>query len=117
MLAALAGGVLASCTPKGPGGLDSPLAQDRLEAAVDAAERHDAASVPQLVILLGSDDPAVRMVAIHSLREITGQDLGYDFAGSELERQAAIDCWDNWVAEHQPSTSPSAPASQGSATP
>lgn len=94
--------VLTACMPKGPGGLDSPLAQDRMEAAVDAGEHRDTRSVPGLVVLLGSDDPAVRMVSIHALRDITGVDLGYDYAASEEQREEAIRRWETWVHEHAP---------------
>ncbi len=70
-----------------------------MEAAVLASQRRDTAAVPQLVVLLGSDDPAVRLVAINSLETITGQTHGYRDYDPEPDRAAAIERWRVWVGE------------------
>ncbi|MCC6230278.1 MAG: hypothetical protein IT432_13770 [Phycisphaerales bacterium] len=72
----------------------------RLDAAVDAAARHDASSIPELIKLLDSDDPAARMVAINTLQRLTGTTNGYDHAAPEPQRHAAVDRWVAWHAEH-----------------
>jgi hypothetical protein len=103
------------CAPTAPPGLDSPIAQERLEAAVEAAHRKDPSAVPALVTQLESDDPAVRFIAIHSLMEITGHDHGYDYAASEPDRRSAVDRWEAWVKEHHVSSdaqSSSAPSTE-----
>lgn len=95
----LAGSWPGACAPRAPRGLDSPLPQQRMEAAVRAAERQDTSAVPGIVPLLESDDPAVRMVAVQSLERITGQTLGYDHSADEPERRAAVERWVRWVSE------------------
>ncbi len=100
LLAVLASAAIPACRPTAPQGLDSPLPQQRMEAAVSAAEHHDESAVPRLVSLLDSDDPAVRLVAINSLEQITGQTLGYDYAASPLQRSEAADRWQRWATEH-----------------
>lgn len=72
----------------------------RLDAAVDAAARNDASAIPDLIKLLDSDDPAARLVAINALQRLTGTTNGYDHAGSEPDRRAAVDRWVAWQAEH-----------------
>ena len=46
-----------------------------------------------LVEQLGSDDPAVRMMAVVALEKITGGRKGYDPYASRRQRQGAIDAW------------------------
>jgi hypothetical protein len=91
-----------SCMPKAPEGLDSPIAQERMEAAVEAAERQDVSAVPSLIVMLESDDPAVRLVGINSLEAITTQRLGYDATADEADRQEALERWRQWAEEHVP---------------
>lgn len=73
----------------------------RMDAAVDAAARHDTSAIPELIKLLESDDPAARLVAINALERLTGTTNGYDFAARESERRAAVDRWVAWAGEHQ----------------
>lgn len=95
---------LAACMPQAPKGLDSPIPQERMEAAVAAAERKDISAVPSLVVMLKSDDPAVRLVAINSLEVITGERLGYDATASDAERSEGIDRWKEWSEKNVPKT-------------
>lgn len=71
-----------------------------------AAERRDTSAVPGIVPLLESDDPAVRLVAIHSLERLTGETLGYDYSADEPERRGAADRWERWVSQRYAPTSP-----------
>ena len=51
---------------------------------------------PNRIALLDSDDPLVRMLAFRSLERMTGETFGYDHAGSQLERDQAVDRWVEW---------------------
>ena len=73
----------------------------RLDAAVEAAARKDKSSIPELIKLLDSDDPAARLVAIKTLHRLTGTTNGYDHAAPELARRAAVDRWVVWQSEHK----------------
>ena len=73
---------------------DDPASQ--LAALDRAVETNDRSNVPDMIRLLDSDDPAVRMFAILGLERMTGQTHGYDFAASEPERDAAADRWVAW---------------------
>ena len=70
---------------------------------------HDLKVVRQLVKDLDSDDPAVRLFAIHALHELTGQRYGYDYFADDLQRKPALDQWKLWLAQQEgtaPSTRP-----------
>lgn len=73
----------------------------RLDAAVEAAAREDRSSIPDLIKLLESDDPAARLVAINTLHRLTGTTNGYDYAAPEAERRAAVDRWVAWAGERK----------------
>lgn len=53
------------------------------------------------MLMLGSDDPAVRLFGIAGLRNLTGESLGYDPASPEHERKAAIQRWNEWYDARQ----------------
>lgn len=53
------------------------------------------------MLMLGSDDPAVRLFGIAGLRNLTGESLGYDPASPEYERRAAIQRWNEWYDARQ----------------
>ena len=74
---------------------DDPI--ERSLAASKAASVRDAQSVPELVAMLESADPAQRMVAIASLERITGQRMDYDPSAPEWERQKAVRGWITWL--------------------
>lgn len=64
-----------------------------------AAEAGDRSAIPTMIAGLDSDDPAVRMAAIHSLERLEGTTLGYDHAAAEWERRRAADRWQmRWEA-------------------
>ena len=86
--------VLGSCGPRATeGGFDSanPAADMyAMEQAVQAADRR---ALPDIIEHLGSDDPAVRLVAIESLRRLTHRTFGYDPDAPPPLRDAARERW------------------------
>lgn len=102
-LAAGLGAILAGCSlPSQPVGFDAPDPQGRVLALQRAAAEDDRSAIPELIELLGSDDPAQRMLANELLERMTGQDLGFDHAAPEAERLEAIGRWEAWwVAQWQ----------------
>lgn len=74
-------------------GFDSPDPAERLNAIVLAGHLQQRSAIPDLIDSLGSDDPAVRMMAITALARITGTRLGYNPYGRLVDRQAAAESW------------------------
>jgi hypothetical protein len=96
LAAALLAGGLLSCrasTEKVRSELVSGTPVQQVSAAVTVAKRGDVQSIPELIALLDDNDPAVRMYAIMALRDLTGQTYGYKFYGSQEERAAAVQRW------------------------
>lgn len=79
-----------------PEGFDSPEPAAQLRASVKAAHADDRAAIPNLIEQLQSDDPLVRMVAIRTLEQMTGQTLGYDYAVPAWQRQDKVKAWVEW---------------------
>lgn len=90
VLAAALGGC---STPNPDSGFDSAAPGARLYAINEAARKKDAGKIPELIRSLDSDDAVVRWTAIHALKEMTGEDYGFDFAAPWGERQRAIERW------------------------
>lgn len=98
---ALSGCVLVTATGCAPpaitGGFDSPHAASRLFAARRAAAETDpariAAAMPGLIRNLDSDDPAVRLLSIEALEELTGETFGYRHFDPEWLRAPAVARW------------------------
>jgi hypothetical protein len=82
--------LMTACGPSATkGGFDSPNPAARIYAIENAARTGDRSAVKEIVELLDSDDPAVRFVAIATLKRLTGQTFGYrDFDPPVLRRQA-----------------------------
>lgn len=70
--------------------------QERTVALLDSTRRDDRASIPDLIALLDSGDPAERMLAERALRRLTGLDFGYRHYDAPLRRAAAVDAWRRW---------------------
>jgi len=70
-------------------------------AIEQAARTRDTSTIPDLINQLDSQDSAIRMLTIATLRDMTGQDLGFDPAAGAGDRKAAIDRWHAWLANHQ----------------
>lgn len=96
------------CAPEAAS-FDSREPGARLEASFKAVESRDGASTDELIRMLQSDDPAERLVAIRSLERLTGQTLGYDHAGPEAEREAAVERWVAWWKASHSSASQTGP--------
>lgn len=92
MLLGLVAALSACSSP--PGGLASPVPAERVRSISRAAAARDGEAVDELVGMLRSDDPVVRMLAIRALEDITGETLGYDHAGPERSRTEAAERWE-----------------------
>lgn len=65
----------------------------RLAAIRLIDEDPDLSAIPDLIAALDSDDPAVRLMSIGTLRKITGKSFNYRFDGSPTERNQAVSAW------------------------
>lgn len=73
---------------------------ERTLAAANAARDRDEASIPHLIAMLDSEDPAQRMVAGDALERITGETQGFFFADPEPKRREAIGRWREWYLQN-----------------
>src|SRR3954466_4792664 len=87
--------------------VSNPDPSGQIPAMKQAVREHDLKVVRQLVKDLDSDDPAVRLFAIHALQELTGERYGYDYYADEVQRQPALVRWQEWLAQKE-GKSPSA---------
>mgnify|MGYP001828488256 CR=1 FL=1 len=71
----------------------------RVPAIVNASDTDDDASLTELVHALSDKDPAIRLFAIQSLQERTGQTMDYRYYEAAEKRQAATDRWHQWLAD------------------
>src|SRR5947208_13749348 len=86
--------------PRGPIEVTNPDPSGKIPAMKKAVREHDLKVVRQLVKDLDSDDPAVRLFAIHALHELTGQRYGYDYFADEVHRRPALDRGKLWLGLH-----------------
>ena len=95
--------LLAGCLPsqQAPTKADFRAADTptRVPAIVNASGTDDQAALGELVHALSDDDAAVRLFAIQSLKERTGQTMGYRYYDAKNKRQAAVDRWHQWLAD------------------
>jgi hypothetical protein len=97
-----------------PGGLDSPVPVEQLDAIAKVAREKDRQAIPKLIGLLNSDDPVVRLSAIRTLESLTGQTLGYDHAAPEYRRRQMVQAWADWYNQQgQPPNLPQSPDRNG----
>lgn len=90
-------GVVASgCRPGKVEGFESPQPAARVDAILEAAARGDQGAVRDLIVMLDSDDPLTRMLAIRTLERLTGESMGYAHDAPEPQRRAAVDRWVAW---------------------
>ncbi|HYE03775.1 MAG TPA: HEAT repeat domain-containing protein [Phycisphaerales bacterium] len=85
---------------------EAPDPGTRLRALERAVASDDRRSIPNLITLLDSDDPAVRLFAVLALRDMTGTTMGYEHAAPEQERRAAADRWEAWYKSGAPAPPP-----------
>jgi len=94
--------LLAGCSDPGSAvGFNEKDPAARFRATRQAAQTNDKDSIPALIQRLESDDPAERMLAIHTLNRLTGQTLGYDHAAPRDDRDVAIGRWADWYNQQQ----------------
>lgn len=98
--ALLGGACLFGCSdlPEREVGFDSSDPAGRVDALRDAAASGDRSAVPGLIVTLGSDDPAQRMLANRALVRVTGHDFGFDHAADQGARDAGAERWRAWWA-------------------
>lgn len=71
--------------------------------ALEAAARgNQSVNLRNVIQELESSDPAVRLFAIATLRNLTGQDLGYNPGDAESARTEAINRWWKWLESQPP---------------
>jgi len=92
-------GALQACGPTITPSFDSPEPGARNAAIVKAAGKSETASLPDLVRMLESDDPATRMLAIATLKLKTGESNGYETADPEFKRNQAVSRWREYVEQ------------------
>jgi tetratricopeptide (TPR) repeat protein len=68
----------------------------RLAAALHLADNGIYAGVPHFLAALGMSDEKFRKVAVEKLRLASGENFGFDPAGPEKERVAAVKKWEEW---------------------
>jgi hypothetical protein len=83
----------ACAPPVSEGGFDSADPASRLYAIERAMRENDASAIPKIVEQLDADDPAVRLLAISALQQLTGETMGYDYADTPERRRAAVKAW------------------------
>jgi hypothetical protein len=87
----------AACMPTAKPSFDSAEPAARNAAIVQAARTGDRATIPNLVRMLASDDPATRVLAIRTLEQLTGTTNGFDATASDQVRAAGIQAWEGWL--------------------
>jgi hypothetical protein len=90
---------LASCVEHDREGFDDVDPAARIRSIQDAAATGDRAAIPELIRSLDSDDPAERLLAIHTLQKLTGQTFGYDHSAPRPERMQAAQRWADWYSK------------------
>jgi tetratricopeptide (TPR) repeat protein len=72
----------------------------RLAAALHLADNGIYAGVPHFIAALNMSDEKYRKVAVEKLRQASGENFGFDPAGPEKERLAAIKKWEDWWSKN-----------------
>lgn len=81
------------------GGFESDNPATLLYAIQEAGESGDRSKLPRLVESLENDDPAVRMMAMVALENITGERLGYRPYASSVKRAPAVARWQDVIRQ------------------
>ncbi|MFA5863652.1 MAG: HEAT repeat domain-containing protein [Phycisphaerae bacterium] len=79
--------------------IQSPDPCIRMKAVIYAGNSKDKRAIPLLVDRLEDEDEAVRVAAIESLKQITGQDFGYRCFDPPYVRAKAVQQWRQWMKE------------------
>lgn len=70
-------------------------------AAVETDKTRVTKDIPELIEMLDSADPGLRMIAGRTLYDLTGETLGYRFSDPYNKRREAIDRWEVWWSDHR----------------
>jgi hypothetical protein len=76
--------------------MNSSAGVERAQAVMTVDQKHMWSAIPQVIKRLEDDDVSVRLLAIGTLRDMTGNDLGYNAYANEPERREAVARWRNW---------------------
>lgn len=88
---------LTGCTvPDQKPGYGSFSPAERTAAIGETLREKDRSDIPELIEMLGSEDPGVRMLAAGALEQLTGETMGYEYSASEADRESAIERWVEW---------------------
>jgi hypothetical protein len=97
--------MLGGCNGAGPQGRDyypwfeSDDPAERIAAITAAARANDRAAMPQVVTCLTDSEADVRLFAIHALRKMTKEDLGYRHYAPDPDRQQAARRWKDYLRD------------------
>lgn len=107
---------VASCAPPIPSGnFDAPDPASRTYALVNLVREYrgpdaiksgtpPATQLKPVVTMLLSSDPMERFMAIEALRDLTGEDLGYDASAPLPVRAMGVERWRTWIEEQSQMT-------------
>jgi hypothetical protein len=79
--------------------IQSPDPAVRIRAIIHATRAKDAQATPLIVDRLEDEDEAVRLVAIESLKKLTGNEFGYRAFDPPYVRSKAVERWRSWLKE------------------
>jgi hypothetical protein len=97
ILAVFATAGAGGCIAHGPRVVGDPDPESKIPAIKVAVAKHDRKVIPQLILDLDSDDPAVRFYAIDGLHAFTGETFGYRYFDDDQERKPAVKKWHEWL--------------------
>ena len=103
--------LLGGCSADLPASFDAPDAGSRIRAVVAGSVSPGEADLRGMVRALGSDDPALRTLAIAALERTTGERFGYDPWAASADRRAAVGRWRQWLASRVEADVPASPMS------
>jgi hypothetical protein len=104
---------------RGPARFTSDDPVVKVPAITRAGEQKRKADLPKLVECLDDNDPAVRMFAIRSLQDLTGETLGYHYYDDDIARRPAVRRWREYAGlpvDTVPTTAPSIEGTPSSPT-
>lgn len=100
VVACAAGVPIGGCRPPAP---RRPLLdQDPvfvIPAMRQTAQAQRLRDMPRLIELLNSEDSAIRLHAIQTLRSLTGETFGYQFWDTPAQRRGAVERWRRYAAD------------------
>ncbi len=69
----------------------------RVKAIIESAKNKDERAIPLLIDRLEDEDEGVRISAIGALKELTGEDFGYNALAPIYKRKQAVEQWRRWL--------------------